>query len=88
MSRDAVEQMVGRAVIDRAFCSLLLASPADAAREYDLSEFERRLFARLRAGSLEELAQLLEQRLDQLPLGRPERRPRETPMARARRATA
>ena len=87
MSRDAVEQMVGRAVVDRAFCSRLLASPIDAAREYDLSEFERHLFAQLRADTLAELAMMLESQLNRLALRRKDRR-REIGIGAARRATA
>ena len=85
MSRDAVEQMVGRAVVDRAFCSLLLTSPADAAGEYDLSEFERRLLTELRAHDLADFAGQLEARLRTPPLGH---RPREFTLGRKRRASA
>src|SRR5438067_9364826 len=43
MSREAVNLLVGRAVVDRAFCALLLTRPREAAQEFDLSEAERQL---------------------------------------------
>ena len=86
MSREALDLMVGRAVVDRAFRALLLTRPRDAGREYDLSEFERRLLTRIRADSLAGFAGALERLLDQAPT--PPRSPRTAALPARRRASA
>jgi hypothetical protein len=86
MSRDTIEQIVGRAVVDRAFCSQLLEYPSQAAEGYPLSEVERRLLDHIRAGTLAEFARKLEHGLEDGGLAA--RRVAEPPLRRARRATA
>jgi hypothetical protein len=86
MSREAVEQIVGRAVIDGEFRAHLLASPTDAARAYDLSAFERGLLRHIRAANLADFALALEERLN-APTGAGRRRASETTW-RERRASA
>ena len=85
MSREAVELMVGRAVVDREFCARLLAQPHVAAEEYELNEFERRMLRSIRASSLADFAGNLERLLDQ---ARPVRRARAASHFPKRRATA
>ncbi len=88
MSREAIEQMVGRAIVDREFRTLLLACPLQAAESYELTEFERRLLGQIGANGLDEFARQLEYGLSVLPL--PERYSGQSEHARrfARRATA
>jgi hypothetical protein len=86
MSRDAIEQIVGRAVVDRAFCNQLLEYPSRASEGYSLSEVERRLLDQIQAGTLTEFARKLEHRLEDGGLA--DRRAAESPLRRARRATA
>ena len=86
MSRHAIEQIVGRAVVDRTFCTQLLEHPSRAAGDYPLSEVERRLLDQVRAGTLAEFARTLEHRLEDGALAG--RRVAEPHIRRARRATA
>ena len=86
MSREAVNLLVGRAVVDRAFCALLLTRPREAAQEFDLSEAERQLLVRIRAGSLAAFAASLEQLLERAPL--PRRGRHGPPLPTGRRASA
>ena len=88
MSRDAVEQMVGRAVVDREFRAQLLAYPSEAAKSYLLSEIEQRLLGRIRAESLADFARILELMLDQPPFTVRRVRPAAAQARRAGRASA
>jgi len=56
MSFDALQTLVGTAIVDRNFCDLLLRSPADAVRGFDLSDEERDLVCGIRAMDLQQFA--------------------------------
>jgi|GEM_PF-2910616 hypothetical protein len=88
MSRDAIEQAVGRALVDRAFCLELLARPESALRSYNLSDGERRLLAAIQVESLAEFAQAIERTFATPPLPRAARRRVERDVRRVRRAYA
>jgi hypothetical protein len=86
MSRNAIEQIVGRAVVDRLFCAELLEFPSQAVEGYPLSEVERRLLDQIRAVTLADFARKLEHRLEDRALA--DRRATEPQLRRARRASA
>lgn len=59
MSEQALNQMVGRALVDRDFCHRLLSNPAGASISFDLSPDERQALCDIRANSLKQLAKEL-----------------------------
>lgn len=59
MSEQALNQMVGWALVDRDFCHALLSNPVGASTGYDLTPEERRVLCDIRANSLQQLAKEL-----------------------------
>lgn len=64
MSTEAFHHIIGRALTEPAFRESLLRRPTDAIREYPFSPGERDLLLSLQAGTLEELAGELWERLN------------------------
>lgn len=59
MSQDAIDKIIGEALVNRRFRAVLLRNPAKVVDSFDLSPEERQLLSTLRAGSLQELASRL-----------------------------
>ncbi len=59
MSEQALNQMVGWALVDKDFCHRLLSNPVGASMRFDLSPDERQALCDIRAKSLEQLAKEL-----------------------------
>ena len=64
MSRQAIEQLVGRAIVDCAYRTRLLANPASALDDFELSDIERQRIGRIRAFDLGDFARRLERILE------------------------
>ena len=60
MAREAVEQILGRAIMDQAFRQALFSSPDKALAEYDLTEEELAGLRALDAESLDSAAGALD----------------------------
>ena len=59
MSLDALNRIVGEAIVNAAFCRKLLADPGAAVRDYELGREELELLSSIHAGSVDNLAQQL-----------------------------
>jgi len=59
MSREAIDKIIGEALVNERFRAVLLSSPGKVAGSFHLSPEERQLLSNVRAGSLEELASQL-----------------------------
>ena len=69
MTHPEVQMMIGRALTDRRFRQNLLEAPQRAAGEFSLSGEERDVIASIAAGSLEDFARQLNERLEASPEG-------------------
>jgi len=56
MSEQALNQIVGWALVDKDFCDKLLSNPARISMSFDLTPEERQVLCDIRANSLEQLA--------------------------------
>jgi|GEM_PF-3500002 len=56
MTREAIDKMIGEALVNKRFRAMLLTSPVKVADSFHLSPEEQQLLSNLRADSLEELA--------------------------------
>ncbi len=63
MSLEAVQQVIGRAVIDSEFRQLLIANAREACSDYDLSEEELAALEALDSASLQSFVGSLDPRL-------------------------
>ncbi len=59
MSRDSIEQIIGKALLDLDFRDMLLACPDQALSTFNLSENEKVYLKRIDAETLDELAAML-----------------------------
>ena len=63
MSKEAVETVIGRAVLERDFREALFASPEDALADYDLTSEEVAALKTIDAETMEALAGTLDERI-------------------------
>lgn len=63
MSKEAIEAIIGKAVVDRQFRAALFADPDQALAGYDLTEEEIAGLRAIDAESLDSLAGLLDERI-------------------------
>jgi hypothetical protein len=63
MAQDAVSQIIGRAVTDAEFRSLLFSNPEQALQDYDLSGDEIEALKNLKQEDLEDFATKLDSRI-------------------------
>ena len=63
MSQEAVQNLIGRAVMDKAFRELLFSDPNKALEGYDLSEEEVKALEELEAEEFEAISGELEEEL-------------------------
>lgn len=59
MSRDSIEQIIGKALLDSEFRDMLLAYPEQALSTFHLSKNEKAYLKRIDAETLDELAAML-----------------------------
>jgi len=59
MSEQALNQIVGWALVDKDFCHKLLSNPAGVSMSFDLTPEERQVLCDIRANSLGQLAREL-----------------------------
>ncbi|HEY8477678.1 MAG TPA: Os1348 family NHLP clan protein [Chloroflexota bacterium] len=65
MSWEAIQAVIGQALVDREFRDQLLTAPAEAIRRFDLTPDERRVLGSLRARNLAEYASHVETWLEE-----------------------
>jgi len=65
MSKEALQAIVGKAVVDREFEHTLLARPPEAISEFDLTEEEIAVITAIRANSLAQFAHQLHRWISQ-----------------------
>lgn len=63
MSREAVEALIGKAVLDERFRAAVFANPDEACASYDLSEEEVAALKALDAETIEAMAGILDERV-------------------------
>jgi hypothetical protein len=63
MSQDAVQSLIGRAVLDEAFRKLLFSDPDKAFEGYDLTEEEKAILRKLDADEIASFAGKLDERI-------------------------
>jgi hypothetical protein len=63
MSQDAVQSLIGRAVMDKAFRELLFKDPDKAFEGYELSDKEKAILSELDADEVESFAGKLDERI-------------------------
>ena len=63
MSQDAVQSLIGRAVMDKAFRELLFKDPDQAFEGYDLTDKEKTILRELDADEVESFAGKLDERI-------------------------
>lgn len=63
MSQQAVQELVGRAVMDQAFRELLFSNPDQAFKGYDLTAQEKEILRNLDAGEVADFAGKLDERI-------------------------
>jgi hypothetical protein len=61
MAADPLQQIIGRAIVDRRFCDQLLRDPTAATGEFGLSAADGAAIAAIRAPSLEHFATKVDQ---------------------------
>ena len=59
MSREAIDKMIGEAMVNKRFRAILLSNPGKVAGSFHLSPEELQLLSNIRTHSLEELASRL-----------------------------
>ncbi len=63
MSQEAVQRVIGRAVMDEAFRKLLFSNPDEAFKGYDLTEEEKKILRHLDADEVAGFAGKLDERI-------------------------